>query len=173
MKCSLLLYVAILVALSGCQNFPVLYPTNKTHVPATTLDQLSLYGAKFAYEYKDAATATCTKYTRLYQQGDWRAGWILALQLSDTKSKQCLSSKQAIQILTTLQSAAKIDPDLMWLTEVHLNWLIELEKKAKKVSQLRREISRKQAQVTELEAQNQNLVEKLEALKAIETSINQ
>lgn len=63
MKRSLFLYATLFVALSGCQNFPALYSTNKTHVPATTLDQLSLYGAKFAYEYKDAATATCTKYT--------------------------------------------------------------------------------------------------------------
>ena len=173
MRCSLLLYGALLVSLLGCQHLPSIYAPEKTQATSPKLEQLSKYGAKFAYEYSSAAKETCAKYTQLYQEGDWHAGWILALQVTDTKNKHCLNSKEAIQILTTLESEKKINPELLWLTHVHLSWLGGLEQQAKKVSQLKRVISRKRALINELEKENLDLVEKLEALKAIETSINQ
>ena len=56
---------------------------------------------------------------------------------------------------------------------MHLKWLGGLEQQVKKIRQLKRTISRKQSKLTELEKENQDLLQKLEALKAIETSINQ
>ena len=163
----------LLLGLAGCQNFPALYSSAKPQITTEKIEQLSEYGAKFATEYNRAAQKTCTKYTRLYQQGDWRAGWVLALQVSATNNKHCLDNTAAIQILETLESQKKIDPELLWLTQVHLNWLKELEQQTKSVSQLKRAANRKQSRVNELVKENQDLVEKLEALKAIETSINQ
>ncbi|RLA16487.1 MAG: hypothetical protein DRQ62_16150 [Gammaproteobacteria bacterium] len=173
MKWSLLLYGAILVCLSGCQHLPPLYSTQKPPAMHTELAQLMEYGAKFASEYEGATKETCAKYKQLYQQGDWQAGWILALHVTDTKQKNCLNSKQAIQILTTLESDNLINSEIIWLTHIHLNWLAELELQTKKASRIKRLINRKQVQINELKKENQDLVEKLEALKAIETSINQ
>ncbi|WP_221899864.1 hypothetical protein [Bathymodiolus platifrons methanotrophic gill symbiont] len=53
-----------------------------------------------------------------------------------------------------------------------MKWLGGLEQQVKKIRQLKRTISRKQSKLTELEKENQDLLQKLEALKAIETSIN-
>ncbi len=173
MKCSLLLCGTLLVSLTGCQSLPSNRFVEPVQAIPQNLEQISEYGAKFASEYKGAVKETCTKYTQLYQQGDWRAGWIMALQVTETKLKHCLNSKEAIHILTTLETQKKITPELLWLTQIHLSWLNELELQAKKASQIKRAINRKQVQINELKKENQDLVEKLEALKAIETSINQ
>ncbi|TXK95009.1 hypothetical protein BMR07_01095 [Methylococcaceae bacterium CS1] len=105
MKWSLALYVAILISFSGCHNFH--FPPGHSVEKEEKIDQLSQYGAKFAFEYSDAEQEVCTKYTQLYQEGDWRAGWVLALQVTEIKSQHCLSSEEAIQILTTLESEKK------------------------------------------------------------------
>jgi hypothetical protein len=170
MKWFLLLYGVLILNLTGCQNVIRMYSTVKT---PHNVEQLSVYGAEFADEYSSNAKETCTKYKQLYQEGDWSAGWILALQVTGNKNKHCLNSKQAIQILTRLKSEKKINPELLWLTQLHLSWLTEQEQKIKEVSQLKSVMSLNQALITELETENQDLVEKLEALKAIETSINQ
>lgn len=173
MKWSFLLYAALIIYLTGCQHIPRIYSTDKTQAPVQDVEQLSDYGAKFATEYSDAAKETCVKYKQLYQDGDWRAGWILALQVTGNKNKHCLNSKQARQMLTTLESDKKINTELLWLIQVHQRWLTLQEQKIKKITQLKRVISRKQGLIIELETENQDLMEKLEALKAIETSINQ
>lgn len=173
MKWSLPLYATLLLNLAGCQHFPLLAKADNKQSSPAKLEQLSEYGAKFAREYESAAEETCTKYRQLYQQGDWRAGWTLALQATKTKSKHCLNNKQAIQVLSTLESQQEINPELLWLTQLHLSWLIKLDKQTKKINQLKRANSRVQTKSIELEKENQDLVEKLDALKAIETSINQ
>lgn len=173
MKGSLILYSVLLLSLTACQYLPSYHPTDKANLITDEGGQLMSYGAKFANEYNSVATETCTKYKQFYQEGDWRAGWILALQVTDTKKTHCLNSKEAIQILTRLETENKINSNLMWLTNVHLSWLDGQEQQAKKLRLLKRSISKKKAQLIELKKENVDLVEKLEALKAIETSINQ
>ena len=173
MKYALLMLAALSVSLTACQPVSRIHSAEKVQETSTNLEQLAEYGVKFASEYKAAATETCTNYTKLYQQGDWRAGWILALQVTEPNNNSCVNSEQAIQILTTLENQKKINPELLWLMHVHLSWLEGLEQQQKNVNQLKRAYSLKQSQMSELKQENQDLVEKLEALKAIETSINQ
>lgn len=173
MKGSLLLCSVLLLNLTACQYLPPYHSTDKANPITFESDQLMNYGAKFAIEYNSAIAETCTKYKQLYQDGNWRAGWILAMQTTGNQGKHCLNSKEAIQILTRLETENKINSNVMWLTNVHLNWLDEQEQQAKKLSQLKRSISKKKSQLIELKSENLDLVEKLEALKAIETSINQ
>lgn len=173
MKGSLLLYSVLVLSLTACQYLPSYHSINKANPIAVEGGPLMNYGAKFAYEYNSATAETCTKYKQFYQEGDWRAGWILAIQVTDTKNTHCLNSKEAIQILTRLETENKLNSNLMWLTNVHLSWLDGQEQQAKKLRLLKRSISKKKAQLIELKKENVDLVEKLEALKAIETSINQ
>ncbi|OQK17339.1 hypothetical protein AU255_05505 [Methyloprofundus sedimenti] len=172
MKCAIFILAALSVSLTACQPVSRVYSVEKAPETSFNFKQLSEYGVKFDSEYKAAATEACTNYTKLYQQGDWRAGWILALQVTEPIKKSCVNSEEAIQILTTLENQNNINPELLWLLRVHLSWLEELKLQSKNVNQLKRAISRKQSQMHELEQENQDLVEKLEALKAIETSIN-
>lgn len=171
MKAPILLHASLLVLLTSCQYLPSYQPTEKVSV--NEFEQLMNYGAEFASNYPSAAEETCTNYKQLYQGGDWRAGWILALHVTDTSSKHCVNRKEAIQILTTLKTENKVNTHLLWLINVQLLWLKEQTQHTKKISQLMRSISKKKAQIIELKEKNQDLEEKLDALKAIETSINQ
>lgn len=174
MKCSLLLYASLLATLTGCQNYPAFYVTEKAEtIEFEEFEEFVNYGAKFAYEYSSALTETCTKYKQLYAEGDWRAGWMLAVYATSTNSQNCLNSKEAIQILTTLETENKINVNLLWLANLHLSWLEGQEKQTTKVNQLMWSMNKKKSQLIELKEQNKNLEEKIDALKEIETSINQ
>lgn len=183
MKWSFLFYSAFTVSLLGCQYLPASFAiSDKKPPPPTPIiipepvvhqhEQIVKYGTKFALEYSLAPEETCTKFEKIYQQGDWRAGWVLALQVTENSGKQCLNIKQAVQVLTLLESEKKIDPDLIWLNQYHLRLLHKLQQKTKKVSQLNSALRSKKKKIVDLLDENQALVEKLEALKAIETSIN-
>ncbi|NOQ14880.1 MAG: hypothetical protein GQ583_10455 [Methyloprofundus sp.] len=135
------------------------------------LEQAVRYGTNFAYEHSKASDETCVKYKKLYEQGDWRAGWVLALHVNETHAQFCLNDKEAILILTRLESEKKINPELIWLNQYHLRLLQAVQKKTRQISQLQYSIRSIKQQVTELEKKNKEQFEKLEALKAIETSI--
>ena len=168
MKYSVPIFSTLLVSLTACQYVPYINSTEKGQEIPQNLEQLFGYGANFASEYKNAATETCASYAKLYQEGDWHSGWILALQVTEPNNS-CVNSEQAIQILTTLEKQKKIYPELLWLTHVHLSWLKGLEK----VNQLKHAYSLKQSQMSELKQERQDLVGKIDALKAIETSIDE
>ena len=179
MKVSFLFYSALTVSLLGCQGRSAFFqfsekePPSKPDSVVHQHEQIVEYGTKFALDYDVAPKTTCAKFKKLYQQGDWRAGWVLALHIPESESKQCLNITEAVQILTTLESEKKIDPDLIWLNQYHLRLLNKLQQQTKKVSQLKSAMRSNKQQIVDLQDENQDLVEKLEALKAIETSINQ
>lgn len=175
MKWSLLRYSALTLGLMGCQH---LAPVNEVEIQKnivheeSQLEKTVKYGAIFANEYNQDAKVSCAKYKQLYQQGDWRAGWVLAMHVGGRKTKICLKTKEAVTILTTLESEKKIPPDLIWLSQFHLNSLIKQRKYIKQIARLRSSTVRYKKQVNDLKDENKSQLEKIEALKAIETSIN-
>lgn len=179
MKWSFLFYSALMVSLLGCQGRPAFFSFSdkeRSRTPDSVVfnyEQIVEYGVKFASDYDVAPKTTCAKFKKLYQQGDWRAGWVLALHVPESESKKCLNITEAVQILTTLESEKKIDPDLIWLNQYHLRLLHKLQQQTKEVSQLKSTMLNNKQQLVDLQNENQDLVEKLEALKAIETSIIQ
>lgn len=173
MKWSFIFLGILLSFLTSCQNIPAFFSANNSQKKPSKVEQLVNYGAVFAFEYRRVPEATCKKYRQDYQQGDWRAGWVLALHANETKTEHCLNRKQALTILIKLEADKVIYPELLWLTHVHVEWINALQKEENSNNWLKREIDRKRARMTELENANQDLEAKLEALKAIETSINQ
>ena len=184
MKWFLYCYCALAFSLLGCQHLPSFsidkepqsLPVSMPEV--NELELLVEYGANFAYEHSKASDESCVKYKKLYEQGDWRAGWVLALHVNEVNAQSCLNDKEAILILTALESEKKINPELIWINQYHLRLLQKLQKKTKKISQLQRSVRSMKKQVTGLKEQNKEQSEelealkaKLEALKAIETSI--
>jgi len=175
MKWFLFGYCALSFSLLGCQYLPS-PGIEQMELPAepevNKLEQAVKYGANFANEYNRAPGETCVKYEKLYLEGDWRAGWVLALQVNEIDSQSCLDGKQAISILTALESEKKINPELIWLTQYHLRLLKKSQKATEKVRKLERLVRSNEQKATDLKKQNKEQLEKLEALKAIETSIN-
>ena len=159
----------------GCQHFA---PVNEVEVQQNTvyeesqLEQVVKYGAIFANEYIQDAKGSCAKYTQLHRQGDWRAGWVMAMHVGGSKTKACLKKKEAVTILTTLESEKKIPLDLLWLSQYHLRLLVKQRKYIKQISRLRSSAARYKKQINDLKDENKSQLEKIEALKAIETSIN-
>ena len=136
MKWFLFGYCALTFSLLGCQYLPSSHVENRglpAKPVANKLEQTVEFGVNFAYEYSKTPKDTCIKYKKLYQDGDWRAGWVLALYVNKTGNQSCIDSKQAVLILTALESEKKINPELLWLTQIHLSWLTEQEQQAKKV----------------------------------------
>lgn len=169
-------YSILALALSACQYLPaekkVEEPIQQKVQEVSELEQIIQYGAEFATEYKQDKKQACAKYLKLYEQGDWRAGWVLALQSDPTKALPCLKTKESVQILKELESKNQINPDLLWLNQAYLRLLDKQRKQTKKIRWYRSSVSRHKKQINALKKQNKNQLEKLEALKAIETSIN-
>ena len=175
MKWFLFGYCALTFSLLGCQYLPPSHIENR-ELPAkpvaNKLEQTVEFGVNFAYEYSKTPKDTCIKYKKLYQDGDWRAGWVLALHVNETGNQSCLDSKQAVLILTALESEKKINPELIWLSQYHLRLLKKLQQTTEKVKKLQHVVRRNEQKATDLKKENKEQLEKLEALKAIETSIN-
>lgn len=181
-----LIFSILVLILSGCQHPPLIsiQPT-AAQVKANKIEALLKFGSDFASNFNANPKKTCAKFIRLHQDGDWRASWVLALTANKTNSEHCLNSEDAILILTTLKSRNKIDPELEWLNQFHLQLLSKIQEKTEKVTQLNDSIdssqqqnknqqrSRKdlQQQIADLKKENLDLSNKLEALKSIEASI--
>lgn len=175
----LLCYSSLVFGLLGCQLLaPPLPPVPEAkvrHDPKKITSELELaikYGAIFASEYMQDAKETCAKYKQRYEQGDWRAGWVLALQVDKTSVQSCLKTNEAMLILATLETENKIHSDLRWFNQYHLQQLYLQQQQTKKIRYLKSSIRRYKKQVSELKEENEVQLKKLEALKAIETSIN-
>ncbi len=180
MNRSLIFYSILALNLFGCQHLPLTSMQPTTNLNADNkLELLLKFGADFAKDFNNNPKQTCAKFIQLHQEGDWRASWVLALTANKTHSENCLNSEDAIQILTTLESRNRIYPELAWLNQFHLQLLSKIQEKTEKVTQLhdtigfKRHTSEDQQQlIADLKKENRDLIEKLEALKNIETSIS-
>lgn len=177
MKWFLCCYCALTFSLAGCQYLPSSLGSkeqagNVHELEVHELEYTAMYGANFAIQYNNNPELACIKYKQLFDQGYWRAGWVLALHVVETNKQSCLSGAEAILILATLESEQKINSELVWINQNHLRLLQKLQRTTKNMGKLKRSIRQYKKQTAELEKLNQEQFEKLEALKAIATSIN-
>ncbi len=182
MKWLFIFYCA--VSLAGCQNHLFVSEPKKKpavlFVPVVNqLEQTMRYAARFNAEYNLKPTETCIKYKQLFQQGDWLAGWVLALHVNEIGVKPCINYKDMRLILSMLESEKIVDSELVWISEYHLRLLRKLQLKTKKLSKLIRSTRSYKQQIIDLKKINQQqleklekLISKLEALKEIATSIH-
>lgn len=175
MKPSLIIFI-VLSYLTGCQQLINPPSINRNINQPNQLEQIKKYGSNFSKEYRLNPKKACLKYNRLYNKGDWRAGWILALSSSIIN---CISTDKAHNILTSLESENRVDPDLIWLNSSFQHLLLkygesldELSKQNDELSKLNNEAVVIQDRISILEKENQDLKDKLDALKNIETSIS-
>ncbi len=177
MKWFLLCCCALASSLAGCQSFP---SSMKSEAPLEVApepevyeqEHTIMYGVNFASQYNKSPDQTCLKYKQLFEKGYWRAGWVLALHVKETNTQSCLSRADAMMMLETLESEKKINSEFIWITHNHLRLLQQLQQATKNMGKLKRSVRYYKKKVTKLEALNEEQLEKLEALKAIATSIN-
>ncbi|MCK5888687.1 MAG: hypothetical protein KAG19_01960 [Methylococcales bacterium] len=159
--------IVISLSMFGCGHIETL-SDQWVYSPRSLIE----FGAEFSAELDKNPAETCQKYTKAFQKGDWRAGWVLSLSASQPKKNRCLSTDDAIRRLSLFKSQYAMYPELVWLNQFHLKQLQLVKKKEKQVATLRRVLRGSQKKVARLKRQKKMLAKKLQALKAIESNIN-
>ena len=188
MKKPLFYYSIFVLGLAGCHlpylkdtvnDAPVqpkVQPRVETRIRTITrphqFQQLINYGAEFSAEFAEKPMQTCKKYNQLYKQGDWRAGWVMSMAVAKASSKHCFSFKDTVWFLKNLESKKMIDPKIVWLNQNYSLLVQKLQRATDQSMQLDIDADENQQLIDELIKKNQELVEKLKALKDIETNFN-
>lgn len=114
----------------------------------------------------------CHKLRKLYQQdqGPWQAGWLLAYSFSGEKS--CISHAQRRSILQLLQDQAVLNPQLKWLNTSYIQTLDTIDALKARNTSLSDKMMQKDSQQQQLQQENALLKSQIQALKAIEKTLN-
>jgi hypothetical protein len=166
-------FVLIIGSLSiqGCQSVSLNSKDKQSQQERSQLEQLANFGSAFALQLDAKPKITCKKYIKLHKNGDWRASWVLALTVIQPENIQCVNTNDAILVLTTLELQNKINADLIWLNQSYLALLFKLQENKKTINLLNQNISDSAEHSSSLEEEKEELSEKIEALKNIETNI--
>ncbi|MEE9338966.1 MAG: hypothetical protein V3U87_12885 [Methylococcaceae bacterium] len=160
-----------LLTLQGCQSVGLNPKDEQLQQDPNQLEQLAKFGSDFALQLDAKPKITCKKYIKLHKNGDWRASWVLALTVVQPENIQCVNTNDAILVLTTLELQNKINSDLIWLNQSYLALLFKLQENKKTINLLNQNISDSAEHSSSLEEEKEELSEKIEALKNIETNI--
>ncbi len=168
MKIFVSFLVAIFSVCSGCQLQPTTAPTSV--IKASELGEhentnnFFIKGMHLAELDKAQQQIQCEQLKLKYQtKPEWQTAWLLVYPLND--DFHCLSLNETIDYLQTLVASTEIYPQLAWLNKNQLKILKQLLKYQKKSISLRRQLKEAQKRLKEVNS-------KIQALKAIETSIN-
>lgn len=114
----------------------------------------------------------CHKLSKLYQQdqGSWQAGWLLAYSFSGEKS--CISHEQRRSILQSLHDQPVLNPQLKWLNTAYIQTLDIIDALKARNASLSDKIVQKNSQEQHLQQENALLKSQIQALKAIEKTLN-
>ncbi len=161
------LFVVISVC-SGCQRQPT-----TTALPAVMNSEpdnhekiydILIQGMHLAELDKAQQQIECEQLKLNYQiKPEWQTAWFLVYPLNE--DFHCTSVTETIDYLQTLAASTEIYPQLAWMNNRQIKLVKQLLKYQKKSISLRRQLKEAQKRLKEV-----NL--KIQALKAIETSIN-
>ncbi len=162
-----LFFFFLVLGSSGCQLHvtdqepPII---SSEPVKQDKLYSLLIQGKRYQQFTKLQQQAECTKLKHDYQiQAHWHIAWLLVYALNNDFN--CLSLDETLDLLNAIQTAQNSSNPLLWLNNNQIELLNDLDKLQKKSNTLRRKL--KQAQ-KRLKKSNS----KIQALKAIEASIN-
>jgi len=168
---SKLFFLVLILNLQGCQSFllgnpspPVVYK-----VPAGLPEQeQAFYLLKLTQQYselnKNQEALACKELTKEYAiNPTWQVAWVLVHGLNN--DFKCLSLSKTQKLIIDIQAKQSFDLQLQWVNENKARDLKGIQVRNKKYSRLRRKFNESQEQLQELES-------KIQALKAIESSIN-
>lgn len=127
--------------------------------------QLLKQGAYYHQLTGERRQTVCRQLSQLYQdQNYWQAGWLLAYSFSDKPS--CITHKQRQAILSQLQQSGQLSEYLTWLNDNYRQTLGYIDRFKQSKAQHKQERDALQQENARLKAQ-------IQALKAIEKTINQ
>jgi len=169
-----LLFILFTLTILGCQTFDPFQSSPKTEETPSEQEQiyrLLRQGRSYAELNKPVQQSLCKRLKKDYQtQADWQTAWLLVYALN--ADFNCANQKETLTLLKSINTSLEPDALLLWLNknQLHsLNDINSLQSTIKK--QLRKNNTLKnQLAITKKELEEVNA--KIQALKAIETSIN-
>lgn len=174
-----LFFLSILLGSQACQlnTRNNLIPKTKSVIQPVNQEQiyhLLMQGMHYYNLDKKQQQAKCKELQLDYEsKPDWQTAWLLVYSLNDEFN--CLRLDKTLELLNSIQIMPGVNPQLLWLNENQLKLFTKLNKLHKLPTQLNQ--SRKynnnlRNKLSEAELQRQQAISKIQALKAIETSIN-
>jgi REP element-mobilizing transposase RayT len=159
-------FILLLLSSSGCQ-----FHTRDHELPMSSdpeeqeqLYTLIMQGKRYRQFSELQQQAECVKLKYEYRiHSDWHTAWLLVYALN-TKFN-CLTPEQALDLLNTIQAKQNSSNLLLWLNENQIELLSNLDKFQKKSTNLRKQLKQTQKRLKKANS-------KIQALKAIEASIN-
>jgi len=124
------------------------------------------------------STRACQELTQEYDKSpDWQVAWVLVYALNSDFS--CVKVGDAIKLLDMIQTQQSSRLQLQWLNKAQIKVLEDIKEQYNKNSSLRSQLKKSEEQLViaqeQMEIVQDQLVElssKIQALKAIESSIN-
>lgn len=159
-----LLFISLILSAQGCQNLGnyITYPSILDE-PAgqEQLNDLFLQGMEYQELNKHQQREKCNSLKQEYKNNPhWQTAWLLVYSLNSNFS--CLNLNKTLVLMNKIQNTSGIHTQLLWLNQNQINLIKTLQKSNNSL----------QNQLNETEIQLQQVINKIQALRAIETSIN-
>jgi ATP-dependent Lon protease len=166
-----LLFILLTLTIQGCQ-----FQNTRQSSPETPSEQEQIYrlfrqGRQYAELNKDVQQTICKRLKKDYQtQADWQTAWLLVYSLN-TKFN-CVSQNETLALLKAINTALEPEGLLLWLNKNQLQSLNEINNLQSNINKQQNKNNRLKNQLAVTKKQLEEVNSKIQALKAIETSIN-
>jgi len=179
-----LIFVCV-IFISGCQSLNNLkssfYDSQKSEpsAPFATIEhdeekfyQLLFLGNHYSRQTKDQQQLNCKQLKQQYdKKKNWQQAWLIAYSLN--KNFSCISLSKTLSLLKEIQTELKPTDSLYWLNENQIQLFNTLSYLQSKNRKYKRKNAGLKEKLNEAEIQLQDVISKIQALKVIETTINQ
>jgi len=167
--------VLTLLTVQGCQFMPTKRALSNVSTQEQNQDKiLSLLrqGNRYSNLSTKEQQAVCKRLTLDYHQHeDWQTAWLLIYSLNN--NFKCVNLNKTIALLKSIQTDITVNPSLQWMNIQQLKLLHKHQSLQLRNNKYLRKNSHLKTQLNEAEIQLQNVISKIQALKVIETTINQ
>ena len=166
-----LLFILLALTIQGCQFLDTLQSSPVIPSEQEQIYRLLQQGRSYAELNEPVQQIICERLKKDYQtQADWQTAWLLVYSLNTKFS--CVNQNETQALLKAINTALEPDGLLLWLNKNQLESLNEINSLQSKIDKRQRKNSRLKNQLTVTKKQLEEVNSKIQALKAIETSIN-
>lgn len=163
-----------LLSLQGCQPMPKRIAASNTTTEQSQDKTLSLFrqGNRYSELSPEEQQTICKRLLLDYQEhSDWQTAWLLIYSLNN--NFKCVNLKKTIDLLKSIQSDITVNPSLQWMNIQQLKLLNKYQSLQSRNNRYLKKNGHLKTQLNEAEIQLQNVISKIQALKVIETTLNQ
>jgi hypothetical protein len=143
--------------------------TDRSHDQIHSLLQL---GKQYRKLSKEGLPDACKQLELDYlHQKDWQSAWLLVYLLNEDFN--CVNQTKTLKLLKAIQSDKEFSTYLKWLNHNQIVLITKLISLQTKNNNFKKKNNALATQLNEAETQLQDVISKIQALKVIETTINQ